>query len=204
MKRIGIFGGSFDPIHNGHLSVARAALEECGLDEVRLMVSPENPLKKGRLHAPERDRLAMARLAVEGLDEDLQERIKVSDFEFTLPRPSYTVNTLLALKKAFPDDHFVWIAGGDNLASLDRWRSPDIILKDFGLIIYPRPDSVLPEDMPEGVKVLGNAELMDMSSTDIRGALGEDGVIENLPVPQSVKEYIKLHPALYGLKSFRG
>ncbi len=197
MRRIGIFGGSFDPLHNGHLKVAQAALSECALDEVWLMVSPENPLKAGRLHAPEADRLAMARLAV--AEESLKSggRIKVSDFEFSLPRPSYTVNTLRALKASHPEDEFIWIAGGDSLESLAKWREPDVIVRDFGLIIYPRPGSALPEEIPAGVAVLEDIQMIDVSSTRIREILRRGETLKDLELPAEVAEYISVHPELY-------
>lgn len=195
---IGIFGGSFDPVHYGHLAVAEGALRECGLDEVWLMVSPQNPLKKGTIHASENDRLAMVRMAVEELPERIRQRIKVSDFEFGLPRPSYTVDTLRALSGSFPDCNFQWIAGGDSLAGINRWKEPDIILRDFGLIVYPRPGVVLPNPIPEGVKLLNEVEEFPYSSTQIRAKLNEPGSLESLPVPESVKEYISSRPNLYG------
>ena len=132
--KVGIFGGSFDPIHNGHISLAQYVLDHTDLDEVWLMVSPLNPLKPQGYVASDRERLEMARLAVAG-----HPGIKVSDFEFTLPIPSYTYNTLAKLKEAYPDCDFRLIIGGDNWADFDRWRNPQEILDEFGLIVYPRP-----------------------------------------------------------------
>lgn len=194
----GVFGGSFDPVHRGHLAVAEGALRHPGIDEVWLMVSPENPLKRGRLRAPESDRLEMARLAVANIsDPFVRNGIKVSDFEFHLPRPSYTVETLRALSKAYPDRAFRWIVGGDNLEGLDSWRSPDEILRDFGLIVYPRPDSRLPEILPEGVEVLEGVAPFNESSTSIREALKSGAEAVTLPLPKGVAEYLSLHPRLY-------
>ena len=202
MRTIGIFGGSFDPIHDGHLAVARGALRECGLDEVWLMVSPENPLKRGALHAPESARLEMVRLAVDSLADDEKERIKVSDFEFSLPRPSYTVDTLKRLSQIYPDVRFVWIGGGDNLANLRRWKSPEVILKDFGLIVYPRPDSAIPDPLPQGVSLLKGVEEFPYSSTQVRRMIAQVrknalALTMNLPVPAAVIRYIGSHPDLY-------
>ena len=109
MKRTGLFGGSFNPIHNGHISLALQLKEQAGLDEVWLMVSPQNPLKLASDLLDDEQRLQMARLAVEHV-----EGIVVSDYEMHLPRPSYTWNTLEALKQDFPDCEFVLMIGGDN------------------------------------------------------------------------------------------
>lgn len=194
---IGIFGGSFDPIHNGHLAVAAGALAECGLDEVWLMVSPENPLKRGTLHASEADRLAMARIAVRSLPEEVGARVRVSDFEFGLPRPSFTIDTLRALTEACPDCRFRWIVGGDNLRDLRLWKSADEILRKFGLIVYPRPGVRLPEALPEGVTLLKNVPEFPYSSTDIRRMLRASENVRDLPVPNGVSDYIDRHPDLY-------
>ncbi|MDE5586230.1 MAG: nicotinate-nicotinamide nucleotide adenylyltransferase, partial [Muribaculaceae bacterium] len=112
MKKAGVFGGSFDPIHNGHIRLAQYVLDHTDLDEVWLMVSPLNPLKPQGYVASDAERLEMARLAVAG-----HPGIKVSDFEFSLPIPSYTYNTLSRLRGAHPDIDFRMIIGGDNWAS---------------------------------------------------------------------------------------
>ncbi|MDE6631620.1 MAG: nicotinate (nicotinamide) nucleotide adenylyltransferase, partial [Muribaculaceae bacterium] len=132
---IGIFGGSFDPIHEGHVNLAKYVLDHTDLDEVWLMVSPLNPLKPQGYVATNEQRLEMARLAVEGIPG-----IRVSDFEFHLPIPSYTYKTLTELKKSYPDHDFRLIIGGDNWADFYRWRNPKEIVSDFGVIIYPRPN----------------------------------------------------------------
>lgn len=196
LKRVGVFGGSFDPIHNGHLEVAVGALCELGLDEVLLMVSPENPLKTGHLHAPELCRLEMAKLAVEELPPELRRKIIVSDYEFNLPRPSFTIDTLRSLAFDFPDCKFSWIVGADNLTNLSSWRDPERILADFGLIVYPRPGEKLPDKIGDGIRILRGVKEFPYSSTDIRKRLaaGDD---DNLPVAESVKSYLERHPEIY-------
>ncbi len=197
MRRIGIFGGSFDPIHDGHIAVAEGVLRECHLDEVWLMVSPENPLKKGQLHASEASRLEMAKAALCQLSAELKDRIKVSDFEFGLPRPSYTIDTLLALKEAYPDCEFQWIAGGDNLEIISRWKDYRKILSEFGLIVYPRPDAVIPDPIPAGVVYISSVKEFPYSSTAIREKLRAERSSDSLPIPEGAIEYLHAHPGLY-------
>lgn len=165
---VGIFGGSFDPIHNGHVALARYALEHAGLDEVRLMVSPRNPLKKHAAIASDAQRLEMARLATEGMPG-----VKVSDFEFSLPIPSYSWLTLTSLKEHYPNVSFRLIIGGDNWADFDRWRNSDLIREQFGVIVYPRPGEIIPSP-PPGVRILNDAPRMQVSSTEIRALFKSD------------------------------
>lgn len=179
--KVGIFGGSFDPIHNGHIRLAQYVLAHTDLDEVWLMVSPLNPLKPQGYVSTDEQRLEMARLAVSDIPG-----IKVSDFEFSLPIPSYTYNTLAKLKEAYPDIDFRLIIGGDNWAHFDRWRNPQEILDEFGLIVYPRPGEALtPRETekhnPENVKrpksnviFLTDAPQMPVSSTQLRTLLKTD------------------------------
>lgn len=161
----GIFGGSFDPVHEGHVALARYALRHAGLDEVWLMVSPRNPLKPHATVASGEQRLEMARLATEDTDG-----IKVCDFEFSLPVPSYSWLTLTRLREAYPDIAFRLIIGGDNWADFGRWKHPDLIREQFGVIVYPRPGEFLPSP-PPGVQILTNAPQMPVSSTEIRNLL---------------------------------
>lgn len=185
MKKVGIFGGSFDPIHVGHVALARYALEHAALDEVWLMVSPRNPLKPAGTVASDADRLAMARLAVEDIPG-----VKVSDFEFSLPVPSYTWLTLTSLRDAYPDNSFRLIVGGDNWAHFDRWRNPDKILGGFGVIVYPRPGESAGAARP-GVEILEDAPQMDISSTEIRRLLRDFS-------PQTVRSLGKmLNPGVF-------
>ena len=177
--KVGIFGGSFDPIHYGHINLAKYALEHTDLDEVWLMVSPLNPLKPQGYVATDGQRLEMARLAVADTPG-----IKVSDFEFSLPIPSYTYNTLRKLKEAYPDIDFRLIIGGDNWAHFDRWRNPQEILDEFGVIVYPRPgedlsllSSVLSLKPSSCITILKDAPQMPVSSTQLRTLLNStDGV----------------------------
>lgn len=126
MIKTGIFGGSFNPIHNGHISLARQLREKAELDEVWLMVSPQNPLKQQADLLDDSLRMEMARRALEGV-----EGVIASDYEMYLPRPSYTWNTLQALSRDYPDREFVLLMGGDNLALFHRWYHYEDILRNY-------------------------------------------------------------------------
>ena len=171
MRRIGIFGGSFNPIHNGHIALAQAVLRQCALDEVWLMVSPQNPLKQNSTDLlDDQLRLQMAEKALEGV-----EGVKACDDEFRLPKPSYTWNTLQHLSKDYPDYTFSLLIGGDNWAHFTRWRHWKDILRCHQVIVYPR------EDYPGTIDV----PLLDVSSTEIRQRVREGKSVEGM-VPDSI------------------
>ena len=173
MIRTGIFGGSFNPIHNGHISLALQLKERAGLDEVWLMVSPQNPLKQSGDLLADALRLHMARLAVEGV-----EGITVSDYEMHLPRPSYTWNTLEALSTDYPERQFVLMIGGDNWAIFDRWYHADDIRRKYEIIVYTRTP--------------GDPGFIDLSSTAVRERIRQGRSIRSM-VPRAVADYIKQH-----------
>ena len=177
-----IFGGSFDPVHNGHLALATEVLERGLADEVWFMVTPQNPHKQESGLSDERDRLAMVELAIEGI-----EGMRASDFEFRLPRPSYTLNTLRALEKEYPCRDFSLLIGADNWEKFDRWYKGDEILSHYGVIIYPRGGETVPQ-LPSRAVWLP-AALHNVSSTMVRGAVASGNAIENY-VPQAVATYI--------------
>lgn len=193
MIKTGIFGGSFNPIHNGHVSLARQLKEKAGLDEVWLMVSPLNPLKQGTELLDDEARLAMARAALEG-----EEGIIASDYEMHLPKPSYTWNTLQALSKDFPDREFVLMIGGDNWDHFDRWYRAEDIRKNYRIVVYPRAKQgdgsfvSFPSDdlTKEPSPCLVEAELINISSTEIRQRIREGKGIRRL-VPRVVADMIK-------------
>lgn len=198
--KVGIFGGSFDPIHNGHIRLAQYVIAHTDLDEVWLMVSPLNPLKPQGYVATDEQRLEMARLAVSEIPG-----IKVSNFEFSLPIPSYSYNTLKKLKETYPDIDFRLIIGGDNWASFDRWRNPQQILDEFGLIVYPRPGEEIttPSNSQliindSSLIILKDAPQMSVSSTQLRTLLSTgvgneyDNQIADL-LPEKVSDFIIQH-----------
>jgi nicotinate-nucleotide adenylyltransferase len=154
MKKVAIFGGSFNPIHTGHIALAQAVQQQCGLDEVWLMVSPQNPLKCNDADLLDDSlRFEMAQKALEGV-----EGVKACDYEFHLPKPSYTWNTLQHLTKDYPDYTFTLLIGGDNWAYFQRWRHWKDILWHHDVIVYPRDEYQGTISVP----------LLNVSSTEIR------------------------------------
>jgi nicotinate-nucleotide adenylyltransferase len=184
-KKIGLFFGSFNPIHMGHLIIANIMVETTDLDKVWFIVSPQNPFKpsKGLLH--EFDRFDMVRAAVHD-----HYKIEVSDVEFHLPKPSYTIHTLVYLTEKHPDTEFKIIIGEDNLASFTKWKNHEIILNDHGLYVYPRPHAQLSElKQHPNVKIV-EAPMLDISATFIRNCIRKKQSVRYL-VPDAVEEMIR-------------
>ena len=169
MKKVGIFGGSYNPIHIGHLALANYLCEFGDLDEIWFMVSPQNPFKAHSSDLwDDQLRLELVRLAVEEYP-----KFHASDFEFHLPRPSYMVNTLEKLREAHPDREFTLIIGADNWVSFPRWKDADIIMAHHPLIIYPRPGYEIDEStLPANIRLV-NTPLLEVSSTFIRESLAQ-------------------------------
>ena len=169
MKKTGIFGGSYNPIHIGHLALANYLCEYGDLDEVWFMVSPQNPFKAHSSDLwDDQLRLELVRLAVEEYP-----KFHASDFEFHLSRPSYMVNTLEKLREAHPDREFTLIIGADNWVSFPRWKDADIIMAHHPLIIYPRPGYEIDEStLPANIRLV-NTPLLEVSSTFIRESLAQ-------------------------------
>ena len=163
--KIGIYGGSFNPIHKGHTSLASAILTQGLVDELWLMVSPLNPLKQGHEGeiAEYGHRVRMAEIAAEGV-----KGLRVSDFESRLPLPSYMYNTLDRLRHEYEGKEFVLVIGADNWRNFHRWYRAEDILKEYGVLVYRRPGFEMDEEeLPESVKVV-DTDLYDVSSTQIR------------------------------------
>lgn len=173
MAKIGIYGGSFNPVHFGHVGLAKWVIENTDLDELWMLVSPNNPLKSAKILAPEQERLAGVREAVKNIPG-----VKASDFEFSLPRPSYTANTLRELKKAYPEHDFTLIIGEDNIAIFNQWREKEFILENLRIFVYPRHHNEANQtlDLPKtekGVIYLEGAPYFDISSSQIRAQQGK-------------------------------
>lgn len=185
MRNIGLFFGSFNPIHMGHLVIASSMLAHTDMDEVWFVVSPQNPLKERRTLLPDRQRLDMVRRAIE--DEP---RMRACDAEFDLPKPSYTVLTLAHLGEKYRDKKFSLIMGSDNLDTFDRWRNYDYILDHYDIFVYPRPDHDGGRFANHPHVHMVNTPMMDISSTYIREMLRQKKDIRFL-VPDLVYQYIQ-------------
>jgi len=183
--RIAIFSGSFNPIHNGHLAIAHEVLTQGAADELWFLVSPQNPLKKNIRLFPETDRLEMVKLAIEN-----ETGMKASDFEFHLPRPTYTINTLEKISEKYPEHQFKLLIGGDNLIIFHKWVEYERIIDEFGLIVYPRPDFDT-ESLPKFPNtILISAPLIDLSATEIREKLVKGESITGM-VPEKVADFLQ-------------
>ena len=167
--KIGVYGGSFNPIHFGHTGLAQWVIENTDLDEVWLMVSPNNPLKDKSILADEQVRLREARLAIDDGRWAMGKRIVVSDFEFALPKPNYTANTLRLLQETYPEHEFTLIIGEDNLSIFSQWREHEYILQHYRIFVYPRK-GCKPYQLPvaKDLQVLTDAPHFDISSTELR------------------------------------
>ena len=183
--KIGLFFGSFNPIHTGHLIIAGYMANFTDLDQVWLVVSPQNPLKNKADLINMYDRLEMAKLATE-----TGENIRVSDVEFKLSQPSYTIDTLAHLHEKYPEHIFSLIMGSDNLSSLKKWKNYTLILRDYQIFIYPRPGFESLELINHPAITLTKTPLMELSSTFIRKSIHQKMNIQFF-VPDAVLKFIE-------------
>ena len=185
-KKIGLLFGSFNPVHIGHLALANYFLAFSDIEEVRFVVSPHNPLKDKDILLPAAERLKMMTIAVEGVSG-----FSVSDEEFYLPKPSYTVDTLKFFSQKYPEDEFILIIGADNLEIFDRWKAYQYILDHYKIYVYNRPGYSSHTPIAQHVNVnFFNAPLLDISSSFIRQSLGE-GKNMRFFLPEKIHQYIK-------------
>lgn len=183
--KIGLFFGSFNPIHVGHLIIANHMATRTDLDKVWLVVSPHNPLKPKKSLARDHDRLHLVRL---GIGDN--PRIEASNVEFGLPKPSYTIDTLAFLKEKYPDREFALIMGGDNLATLDQWKNYEQLLAGYDIYVYRRPGIELGPFASHPRVRICDAPLLDISATYIRDCLRQGQSVRYL-VPDAVYEYLE-------------
>jgi len=181
--KTGLFFGSFNPIHIGHLALANYILEYSDLDQIWFVISPQNPLKQKKSLLNDYHRLEMVHRAV---SEDLQ--FRVSDVEFKMPKPSYTIDTLVVLQEKYPEREFVLIMGEDNLVNFHKWKNAARIIEKYERYVYPRPGSKVDFSQHENVEIL-NAPQMEISSSMIRKAI-QEGKDMRYFLPQKVWEYI--------------
>jgi len=191
----GIYGGSFNPIHQGHVRLAKALADSGLVDEMWLLVSPQNPFKVDARLLDDEKRLHLARLAVADVPG-----VEVCDREFSMPRPSYMYNTLSALSAEHPDREFVLVIGADNWERFTGWYRSSDILSDYHIIIYPRPGYVL-RDVPKGITI-ADTPLLDISSTEIRHRIATQPDFDGEGLPPAVWEEIR-REGLYCLKKHK-
>jgi len=188
--KTGLFFGSFNPVHIGHMIIANFMATQTDLQEIWMVVTPQNPFKNKKSLAKDHDRLHLVQLAIGD-----NARIRASDIEFKLPKPSYTIDTLTYLKERFPKKEFALIMGGDNLGSFHKWKNYEQILASHEIYVYKRPQYDL-GDLANHPKIkLVEAPLMQISASYIRQCIKKDQSIQYL-VPDLVFEYIN-NNALY-------
>ena len=182
MQKVGLFFGSFNPIHVGHLILANYFTEHTDLDEVWFIVSPQNPFKQKQSLLPNYHRLELVYRATQEYP-----KLKVSDIEFGLPTPSYTSTTLVHLEEKYPEKEFALLIGEDNLSNFNKWRNYDLILDRHYLYVYPRVDvKKIPDEFNDHPKIkLVEAPRMELSSSDIRSAIKAGKNIRALMPPES-------------------
>lgn len=183
-KKVGLFFGSFNPIHVGHLIIANYMANYTDLEEVWFVVSPQNPFKEKKSLGNMYDRLEMVNLAIEGED-----KLRASDIEFALPKPSYTIDTLAHLSERYPQYDFCLIMGEDNLKGLPKWKNVDVILRDYSILVYPRPGYESGELRDHPSVRMTDTPQMELSSTFLREALKNNKSIR-FYTPDSVIDFI--------------
>lgn len=187
MKKIGLFFGSFNPIHIGHLILANYILENSDMDELWFVVSPQNPFKDKKSLLTDHNRLDMVQLAVKNYP-----KMRASNVEFSLPKPSYTIDTLTYLKEKYPNYSFALIMGEDNLDSLPKWKNAEKLMSDYQIIVYPRTFEGEKKDSEylqhENISMV-NAPIIELSATEIRNMIKEGKNVRPM-LPQEVFEYL--------------
>lgn len=191
METIGLLGGSFNPVHIGHIMLASYLSQYTDLDRVWLTLSPQNPLRKDTFIA-DSHRLEMLRIALAG-----NSHVDICDIELTMPRPSYSIATLDRLSEMYLDKQFRFIIGSDNWQIFRKWKDWERIITDYGIIIYPRPGYPIAETTLPNVKFI-NAPVIELSSTFIRQGIADGKDMTNF-LPSGVFDYIQTHQ-LYGNK----
>jgi nicotinate-nucleotide adenylyltransferase len=181
----GLYFGSFNPIHIGHLAIANYMVEYSELDQMWFIVSPHNPLKEKKSLLKDYHRLEMVRLAVE---ED--DRFRASDIEFKLPTPSYTIDTLTYLEEKHPTREFQLVMGADGLRTFHKWKHADLIVEKYHRLIYPRPGTNIDTTAPIPNATVVDAPMMDISSSLIRKAIKEGKDVRHL-VPDRAYRYMR-------------
>lgn len=181
--KIGLYFGSFNPIHSGHLIIANHVLNETDLQRIWFVVSPQNPFKHSSTLLNEYDRLYLVQIAVEK-----DHRLKASEIEFSLPKPSYTAHTLAYLREKYPSHQFTLLMGSDSYQNLPQWKNAEVIVNNYPVLVYRRPGFDV-QEQKENVRVL-DAPLLQISATYIRDCIQRGKSIKYL-VPVTVEEEIE-------------
>ncbi len=185
MKKVGLYFGSFNPIHIGHLVIAEYMVENTDLDEIWFVVSPQNPLKEKKTLLADNHRWYMVNLAIEN-----DARFKAVDIEFHMPRPSYTIDTLTRLNEKYPNNVFVLVSGSDIFRNFHKWKNHDILIKQFPFYVYNRPSFQLGKFENHQQVKLFEAPQMGISSSFIRKSIKERKEIQYM-LPPKIDQYIK-------------
>lgn len=194
-KHIGLFFGSFNPVHIGHLIIANHMANETDLDQVWMVVSPQNPFKDKKSLAKDRERYNLVHLAIGD-----NPKLSVSDIEFSLPKPSYTIDTLTYLKEKYPNKIFYLIMGGDNVPTLPKWKNSELLIENYKIYVYKRPGSELGPLASHPNITSVEAPLLDISSTHIRQLIKERKSIQYL-VPDAARLEIERSSIYSGLNN---
>ncbi len=184
--KIGLFFGSFNPVHTGHLIIANHIANNTDLDQIWFVVSPQNPLKKSNYLLHEQQRKRLIDLCIEG-----EKKLRTSNVEFKLPKPSYTIDTLIYLEEKYPKHTYTVIIGSDSFCNIKRWKNYEVLLKNYSILIYERP-GFKAEEIKETHIILLKAPLLEISSTHIREMLKKKKSIRYL-VPDVVQKEIEIH-----------
>jgi nicotinate-nucleotide adenylyltransferase len=184
MKKTGLFFGSFNPIHIGHLIIANYFVENTDIQEVWFVISPHNPLKSKKTLLDDHQRYYMVQLATED-----NSKFKASNIEFQLPQPSYTIHTLSVLSEKYPDHQFVLLMGSDNLKSFDKWKNHEQIQAQYEIYVYQRPENIINQEILHPNIKLHHAPLMQISSSYIRGEIIKGKNVEYF-LPAKVFQYL--------------
>ena len=183
--KIGLYFGSFNPIHIGHLIIANHIAYNTDLNEVWFIVSPQNPLKESASLLNEQHRYSLVKIAVED-----EKKLKVSNVEFLMPKPSYTIDTLIYLSEKYTQHNFSLIIGSDSYLNFNKWKNYEQIILNYNILIYQRPSFPIKTDLPESIKII-HAPLLDISSTQIRKNIKDKKSIRYL-VTDKVMDEIEL------------
>ena len=183
--KIGLYFGSFNPIHIGHLIIANHIAYNTELNEVWFIVSPQNPLKESASLLNEQHRYSLVKIAVED-----EKKLKVSNVEFLMPKPSYTIDTLIYLSEKYTQHNFSLIIGSDSYLNFNKWKNYEQIILNYNILIYQRPSFPIKTDLPESIKII-HAPLLDISSTQIRKNIKDKKSIRYL-VTDKVMDEIEL------------